>query len=221
MVTDTAPPGPSSRDGRSGPDRLRRLLRTRVLAHRRLLAFCCVVAAVASALHVLAPPAPTTVRVRVAAADVAAGSVLRTEDLAWVDFAEGSIPDGLSPAPVGRTTTGPVRRGEPITDARLVAPDLMAGHGDRIAVPVRLPDPAAVTLLRAGDTVDLLAADPASGRAVTVARAALVVTIPRAEEAAATQGQAGRVVVMAIEPDEVEAVTVAAVQAFLTLAWSR
>lgn len=212
MLTDPAPPG---------SERLRRLWRTRVLAHRRLLAFCCVVAAVASALHVLAPAAPSTVRVLVAAVDVDGGSVLRGDDLTWVSFAEGTAPDGLAEAPVGRTTSGPVRRGEPITDARLVAPSLMAGHGDRVAVPVRLPDPAAVALLRSGDTVDLLAADPGAGRTSTVARAAVVVTIPRSEEAMASQGQAGRVVVMAIAPDEVEAVTVAAVQAFLTVTWSR
>ncbi len=199
---------------------MRRLLRTRVLAHRRLLAFCCVVAAVASALHVLAPPAPTTVRVRVAATDVAAGSVLGADDLTWVAFAEGTVPDGVAETPVGRTTTGPVRRGEPITDARLVAPDLMQGHEDRVAVPVRLPDPAAVALLRTGDRVDLLAADPASGRALTVARTALVVSVPHDEEAVASQGQAGRVVVLAIAPEEVEAVTVAAVRDFLTIAWS-
>src|SRR5690606_35977836 len=118
-------------------------------------------------------------------------------------------------------TTGPVRRGEPITDARLVAPALMTGHEDRVALPVRLPDPAAVDLLRAGDTVDLLAADPAGGRASTVARDALVITVPSQGETVSTQGQAGRVVVLAIAPDEVEAVTVAAVQAFLTVAWSR
>lgn len=221
MVTDTAPPGSTSRDDRGVSERARRLLRTRVLAHRRLLAFCCVVAAVASALYVLAPPAPTTVRVRVAAADVPAGRVLRADDLTWLSFAEGTVPDGVTETPVGRTTTGPVRRGEPITDARLVAPDLMAGHDGRVAIPVRFPDPAAVTLLRSGDTVDLVAADPAAGRASTVAREAVVVSVPRSEEGDDAGAQAGRVVVMAVEPDEVEAVTVAAVRDFLTVAWSR
>lgn len=136
-------------------------------------------------------------------------------------YASGTVPDGLSDDPVGRTTTGPLRRGEAVTDARLVSPDLMAGHPDVVAVPVRLPDPATVALLRAGDTVDLVAADPATGRAETVARRARVVAIPKAEEAGPTQGQAGRVVVLGLAPDEVEGVTVAAVQAFLAVTWSR
>lgn len=219
MVTDTAPTDHASRDDRRGRDLVRRFMRRRVLAHRRLLAFCCLVAAVASALYVLAPPAPATVRVRVAAADVAAGTVLQADDLAWVAFAEGTAPDGLAQAPVGRTTTGPVRRGEAITDARLVAPGLMTGHEGRVAIPVRLPDPAAVALLRAGDTVDLLAADPAAGRAKTVARGAVVVSVPRSEKAVDAQGQTGRLVVMGIVPEEVEDVTVAAVRDFLTVSW--
>ena len=57
------------------------------------------VAAVASALHVLAPPAPPTVQVRVAAHDVAAGSVLRAGDL-MVDVEQPGIGRFPVPKPV-------------------------------------------------------------------------------------------------------------------------
>lgn len=207
-----------------GPGVARRLLRRgrrRVLAHRRVLAALCVACAVLATVHTLAPPAPPTETVRVAARDLPAGTLLTARDLEVAPYARGTAPDGLVADGVGRTLASPLRRGEPLTDARLLTPDLMAGHPGRVAVPVRVVDPAAVALLRVGDAVDLLSADPAAGTVATVARGARVVALPPEEEGVSGQAAAGRVLVVALTPDEVETVTIAAVQQFLTVVWSR
>jgi pilus assembly protein CpaB len=59
---------------------------------------------------------------------------------------------------IGRTAAGAVRRGETLTDARIVGPGLTAGlrPGESAAVPVRLADPDAAALIRPGDRVDVL-----------------------------------------------------------------
>ncbi|HEY9474842.1 MAG TPA: RcpC/CpaB family pilus assembly protein, partial [Mycobacteriales bacterium] len=68
----------------------------------------------------------------------------------------------LTPGTVvaGRRVAGPVRRGEALTDVRLVGAGLAAGlsRSGSVAVSVRLDDPAVAGLLRPGDRVDVLAA---------------------------------------------------------------
>jgi Flp pilus assembly protein CpaB len=64
---------------------------------------------------------------------------------------------------LGRLVAGPVRRGEPLTDVRLLGPSLLAAVArgpDVVAVPVRFADAGAAALLRPGDRVDVLAAPP-------------------------------------------------------------
>ena len=66
-----------------------------------------------------------------------------------------------------------------MTDARLLTRSLLAGYPGLVAVPVRIGDPAAVRLLRVGDRVDLLAADPqAESAARVVGRDVPVLAIP-------------------------------------------
>lgn len=186
------------------------------------------VAALAT-LRTVAPPPPPTQTVTVAARDLPAGTVLEADDLTRAAYARGTAPDGVvadDAAVAGRTLASPLRRGEPVTDVRLLTPDLMAGHPGRVAVPVRVVDPAAVELLRVGDAVDLLSADPAAGTVETVARAAPVVALPEHGDGSGSGGVSGqltpgRVVVVALAADEVEPVTVAAVRQFLTVVWSR
>src|SRR5690349_17311768 len=89
-----------------------------VLIHRRTLAALCAGGAVLLALGVLEPAPPTTVPVWTAAADLAGGRILETEDLRRV-----RVPADLAPAYavadqedlVGRTLAVPVERGEPLT----------------------------------------------------------------------------------------------------------
>jgi hypothetical protein len=83
----------------------------------------------------------------------------------------------------GRILVGPVRKGEVLTDVRLVGRSLLEAYGDTlVAAPVRIADAASVRLLHAGDVVDVLAAgaDDGGAGARLVASAVPVVSVPAA-----------------------------------------
>ena len=162
-------------------------VRRAVLRRRRLLAALLTAVAVAAGLHAVAAPPPATVAVLVAARDLPAGAELEADDLVAAEFAPGSAPDDVADDPAGRILAAPVRRGEPVTDVRLVGPQLTEGLNDLTATPVRLPDAGMVGLLRVGDRIDLVAADPRGDGAETVAVDVPVLAIPRRRPAAPAQ----------------------------------
>jgi len=140
--------------------------------HRRLLAASCAALAVAIALGSLTPSKPATVQVIAATHDVAAGAILKPDDVGWLTLPAVAKPTGALAAiadAVGHTASGPIRRGEPITDVRLDGGSAGSGEplappGDGlVATPVRLADVQAAALLRVGEHVDVLAATPSSG----------------------------------------------------------
>lgn len=170
-------------------------LRRAVAWHRRLLAAGLAAAAVALGLSAVSPAPPETVPVLTAARELLPGAPLREGDLAAVALPPGSVPDGaLRPGAevLGRLVAGPVRRGEPLTDVRLVGPGLLDGLGDGVrATPVRIADAGSVALLRAGDRVDVLATRAGSdGPAATVpvARDVTVLSVPDDDEAMLADG---------------------------------
>jgi Flp pilus assembly protein CpaB len=120
---------------------------------------------------------------------------------------------------VGRTLAAPLRAGEPVTDVRLVGPALTDGYPGLDAVPVRLPDPGMVALLRVGDRVDLVSADPQGGDATVVATGLPVLALPAAPERDAA-GLPGRLVVLGAYPAEVTAIAAASARTFLTVAFA-
>ncbi len=197
--------------------RLRRLYRRRVLAHRRLLAFVCAAAAVLVGIQAFRPPAPPSDVVLVAARDLPSGTVLRGADLTEVKYAAGTAPTSLDPRPVGRTLAAPLRRGEPVTDLRLVSPTLVEGYPGLVAYPVRVPDAGVVSLLRVGDRIDVLATDPESGGAEVVLTGSPVLAIPRGDQAAAIEGVPGRLVLLGVPESRVTDLGVVAVTQFLTV----
>jgi hypothetical protein len=75
-------------------------------------------------------------------------------------------------------------------------------------------------LLRVGDLVDVLAADPQGGPASTVARDAVVLALPPPPADAAADGLPGRLVVLGVRSGDVTAVSTATVTHFLTIVWS-
>jgi Flp pilus assembly protein CpaB len=198
-----------------------RRVRRAVLRRRRLLAAVCALVAVWAGLRATAAPAAPLVPVTVAAHDLGAGTVLRSGDVTTLGFAPGTVPAGHIRDPVGRQLAGPVRRGEPITDAALLGASLVRDRPDLAALPVRLPDTATADLLRVGDEIDLVSADPQGGAAVTVARGALVLALPPPPSDAAADGLPGRIVVLGIRDADVTAVSSATVTHFLTVVWSR
>lgn len=199
-----------------------RTLRRHVLARRRPLAALCAAVAVLVGLRVTAAPVPASVPVPVAARDLSAGVVLDSGDLTTAAFAPGTAPDRVPDDPVGRVLAAPVGAGEPVTDVRLVGDGLAAAHPDLTVMPVRLPDAGIVALLRPGDHIDLLAADPGSGEARPLVDGALVLAVPEAAPAdTASSAPPGRLVVLGLSPPAAPDVGAAAVTQFLVVAFSR
>ena len=196
-----------------------RAVRRAVLARRRLLAALLTAVAVATGIHAAAAPPPATVEVTVAAHDLAAGTVLGPGDLRTSRFAPGSVPAGASSDALGRTLAAPLRAGEPVTDVRVVGPALTAGYPGLAAVPVRLPDAGMADLLRVGDVVDLVAADPQRGGASVVAAGVPVLAVPAAPAEVGASGMPGRLVVVGAEPGDVPQIADASARTFLTVAF--
>jgi Flp pilus assembly protein CpaB len=178
-------------------ERLRRGLRRTVLARRRPLAAACAGVAVLAAIQAARPQPAPTVPVRVAAHDLASGTVLSGDDLVTRRYPPDIAPPGSVSRAVGRTLAAPVRAGEPVTDVRLVAPSLVSGYPGRVALPVRIADADAVALLRVGDRVSLVAADPRRGTASYVAVDVPVLALPSIDsETPETARPPGRLVVV-------------------------
>jgi Flp pilus assembly protein CpaB len=204
------------------PRALRRLRRT-VLARRRPIAAVCAAVAVAAALQANSVPPPARTLVLTAAHDLPAGVVVRAADLTRTPFDPDSVPAGVLPlsTAVGRTTAGPLRSGEAVTDTRLLTRSLLEGYPGLVAVPVRIGDPGAVRLLRVGDRVDLLAADPqgeTSARAV--GRDVPVLAIPRAGDESPGL-TTGALVVLGLPDGTAETVAQASVSSFLSVVLTR
>jgi pilus assembly protein CpaB len=158
---------------------------------------------------------PRGAAVVVAAGDLPAGTALAREHLTTVRLPPGTVPDGVVAAPeelVHRVLAGHVRRGEPLTDARLVGAGLTALlPPGQVAAPVRLADLAVAALLRAGDRVDVLAAGPGAEPAERVAAGALVLAAPAGDEGDAGAG------LLVLSVDEATAARLAAAAATTTL----
>jgi len=147
----------------------------------------------------------------VAAHDLSPGSALTAEDVRLEKHLTATVPDGSQTevgAVVGSTLAGPARRGEVLTDVRLLGSRLAeaaigskAGPGARI-VPLHLADSALIDLVRVGDVVDVLAAPtgnspettPAASR--VVATDAVVVLVSARQKSQAADGD--RVVLVAL-----------------------
>jgi Flp pilus assembly protein CpaB len=197
---------------------LHRRVRRAVLARRRMLAAVFAVLAVLAGLRSVSPPPPDTAPAVVAARDLPGGQVLTSQDLAVAELPPDAVPAGAATSPVplvGRTTAAPLRRGETVTDLRVVAPSLLDGYPGLVAVPIRLGDAATLPLLSVGDRIDVVAADPQGGRADVVATGVPVVAIP--QPGAREDGLvSGGLVVVAASRADAERLAAAGVSAFLS-----
>jgi pilus assembly protein CpaB len=164
-----------------------------VIRHRRPVAAGLLAAAVAAGLQAVRPPPPAATTLLVAARDLPAGHRLTDGDLATGSWYPQAVPAGVVPRPAGRVLSSAIRRGEPLTDTRLLGDGLLTGlPADTVAVAVRLADPASALVVRSGERADVLAgptddpltAPPAPGPAGTqgvarvVVSGALVVSVP-------------------------------------------
>ncbi len=221
---------PAERVGRPAVAPLWRGLLRRLARHRHWVAAALVGVAAAIALGTVRPPRPPTEPAVVAAHDLAAGQVLVAADLVEVARSPATLPDGAVTGPsglLGRTVAGPVRRGEIMTDARVVGPGLLRGLAGLVAAPARVADSASTSMVRVGDVVDVLAAgagDAADGpRAEVVAEGALVLALPGQSPADAADGQGwggsadGAMLLLAVRPEAARALAAAATAARLSL----
>lgn len=223
------------------PADARRALRRAYLRHRRGLRGALAAVAVAAALDVLAPAPAPTATVVVAVVDLPSGHLLTAQDLAVARYPEGQVPAGAYHRvddAVGQTIAGPVRRSEPLTDARMTGAAALIGSSGLVEAPVRLADAGAATLLRTGDVVDVLAAGPdptdgsgaigvagtlggapppaGEGMAAVVASAARVLAVPSETETDGA-GTDGALVLLAVTPATARALAAAAATSRLSV----
>jgi len=179
------------------PSLLRDLLRA-ARWHRRLLAGVAAAAAVYFGLLALSPSPPPTVAVLAAARDLTGGAVPTSDDLRTVDLPPGAVPSGaLRPGAdlTARLLTGPVRAGEPLTDARFLAPPAVPPGS--LAYPFRVDDADISALLRVGDHVNLYAASSTTADAASLlGRSVRVVALPTPRSATT-----GALIVVATTPE--------------------
>ncbi|MEO8815941.1 MAG: SAF domain-containing protein [Mycobacterium sp.] len=134
---------------------------TRTVLARRVAAGALVALAGVAALR--SDPGEDQVGVVVTTRDISPGTVLTGDDVAVEDRSAKTIPDGIPgdvAAVLGNTLAGPARRGEVLTDVRLLGRRLTeaaAGPDARI-VPIHPADGALADLVRPGDIVDVVAA---------------------------------------------------------------
>lgn len=196
-----------------------RTLRRAVLTRRRPLAAVLVAVSVLVALRTTVGPGPPTVEVPVAAHDLPAGTLLTARDVTTATWPAGLAPEGLTSAVAGQVLAAPLREGESITDQRLVGTGLADAHPDLAVLPVRLPDPAVVELLRVGDRIDLSAVDPETGESSELASDVLVLAIPPPSDSGSAL--TGRLVVAGVTPERAKFVAAATLREFLTVQFSR
>jgi pilus assembly protein CpaB len=193
-------------------------LRAELRWHRRSV----LVGLVALAVLVAVNAAHTAGRrepVLVAAHELTAGQTLRATDVVVVQRLPGEVPEGALRAPPtdARTVALPIRRGEVLTDVRLLGPGLLSGLGPgAVAVPVHLSDPAGADLVRVGDTVDVLASGE-GGSTVVAAAAARVLRGVQPSTSRFGRTDDAATVVLAVDADEAAALARAAVASHLSL----
>jgi Flp pilus assembly protein CpaB len=156
--------------------------------HRRLVTAVLAAAIVLLGVTALRGGDAPAVGVWVAARDLAGGEPLHRSDVALESLPRSAVPAGAITThapPVGVMLGAPVRRGEPLTDVRLLSPFLLtaAASARDLAVPVRVTDgPAALALVRAGERITVIAASDtgigATSHVRTVVSAVRVLAVP-------------------------------------------
>ncbi|HTY29069.1 MAG TPA: SAF domain-containing protein [Mycobacterium sp.] len=187
-------------------NRVSRALRpdfTRTLLARRIAAGGLVVLAGVAALR--PDPADGRTDVVTAARDLSPGTALTVNDLATEKLSATMVPDGALGSVdlvVGATLAGPVRRGEVITDARVLGSRLagLAAGPDARVVPLHLADAAVLDLIRPGDVVDVLGAVSAETDAEprVIAANAIVVLVSARQKSEGVGAGDERVVLVAL-----------------------
>lgn len=167
-------------------------------------------------------PADDRAEVVVAARDLRPGAALTADDVRLEKRLATTLPDGSQAdlkVVLSATLSSPARRGEVLTDVRLLSNRLAesaAGPGARI-VPLHLADGALIDLVRPGDVVDVLTASPADTQSSprVVATDAIVVLVSARQKVQAADNE--RVVLVALPARVANTVAGAALGQAVTL----
>ena len=158
----------------------------------------------AAALALRPDPGGAHRLVAVAARDLSPGIALTIEDVRMENRSAATLPDGSQSLDqvLGATLAGPARRGEVLTDARVLGSrlsELSAGRDARV-VPLHLADSAVLDVVRTGDIVDVLGATTGAAEAHPrlVAANAVVVLVSPAGPATSRGPGSDRVVLVAL-----------------------
>lgn len=200
--------------------------------HRRLLAALLAGWAGYLAITELQPPPEPTVRLIVAAHNLAAGTSIATDDVRSADWLAIAEPPGAAHATeaiIGRILAVPVQAGQPLAASLTASPESLTLQSSAtgratVAVPIRLGDPGAAALLRAGDLVDVWASrieavtdSNGAPSAARVAAAARVIAVPRPDSGSLGSASGG-LVVIAVPETTASGLAYAAATARLTVA---
>lgn len=195
--------------------------RLRILLWRARVPFAAVALGLAAAVAVgeLRPAPPVTVDVLVAAHDVPAGTVLTDADVRTAAVPPDTAVAGAQAtghaSVVGQRTAVPVPAGLPLVPG-VLAGGRLAGPPGTVVAAVRLADGAVATLLQPGDRVDVLAASAQAGPGSAVARGALVLPAPAAQDrgsgllGGSGEASASAPLMLAVQPEEAAALAGAA-----------
>ncbi|RCW43698.1 Flp pilus assembly protein CpaB [Halopolyspora algeriensis] len=209
-------------------DRLRELLHSRhgvrMLFLRRVTAVALILIAGVTVLRPHPGSARTEVSILVAAEDLAAGTELTPEDVRTRTVPKELVPTGAlsdTDAVRGRMLAAATRRGEFLTDVRLVgeaSTRITTGHDDHAAVAIRPADPAVAGLIHPGREVDVIAAARSGQPDILAERAPVLVVHSAADEPAGTRpGARGQVIVVGLPQDRAAAVASAALTKAVTV----
>ena len=196
----------------------------RTTAARRVAAGLLVL--LAAVIEFRPDPRQGQVAVVVATHDLSPGSALTADDIVVESRSTPSIPDGAlheSSAAVGSTLAAPARRGEVITDVRLLGSRLTAAAAgpDARMVPLHLADAALPDLLRSGDVVDVLAGPDNAGAVADQTPAEVIATDARvvlvSERSKSPTSADERVVLVALPRHSANAVAGAALHRAITV----
>jgi len=157
--------------------------------------------------------------------DLPSGTVVQEGDLTPSAYSPDTVPaDAVDDVDrvVGQTLAAPMSRGEVLTETRTVTGGLLRGYPGATAVPLRVTDAAVVDLLRVGDRVSFVVADP-DGRSTPtlLLRDVPLVAIPRATQGGLGNGTPGRLVVAAVPRDSANDIAARAATSILIPVWHR
>ena len=180
------------------------------------------IAAVLTGISAAAPEGPAMITVVRAKSQLSSGMVLSASDLALDRVTASDVPKGVLTNPndlVGKTLVAPVAENQMMTLLTTTAAHTSVPPGHVIA-PLRLADSALTALLRPGDVVDVVAADPEAEQPATViAAGARVVTVPEAPNDRAGPGPDGALVLIDVDSHTAAIVAQAAASSTLSVFW--